>query len=576
MKQTRIVRIDTGAGSAAVEPVPGRYRWHGGRELTSSIINHEVDAATDPLGPENKLVIATGLLAGTIAPNFSRVSIGCKSPLTGGIKESNAGGKAGFLLGQHGIRAIILEGQPAAGTSSIAIIHRDGTVSLEDATSEAFLGTYEITARLVRRFGKGAGMIAIGPAGARKALMASVAILDLQNHPSRHAARGGPGAVMGAKGVKAIVIEKAASPAIACQDEVAFKAVASPWARELKTTKAGFSRLGTAMTVGISQTLQGLPTRNFSRGTFDRADRIGGEALHEIITSRGGRYGIPCMPGCAIQCSNLVPGRDGQHATSSLEYETICLNGSNLDIGDLDDIARIDRACDDAGVDTIEFGGTAGVLMEAGKIPFGDVDAVLGVLDGIARGSEAGRFHGQGVYRVGTALGIDRIPHVKKQGLAAYDPRVYKGMGITMCTSPMGADHTAGAAIYKRPGLKPIEAYGDVFDTTGKLDLSYELQVLNGAMDMLGSCYFIGPTRNTLERAATLLGACHGWEGTWEVLFEKAKAMLTLELAFNERAGITRDANALPAFLASEPSAPSGHAWEFARSDTRDFWDGRT
>ncbi|MHA1846447.1 MAG: aldehyde ferredoxin oxidoreductase N-terminal domain-containing protein, partial [Promethearchaeota archaeon] len=448
----KFLRINTTTLKTSFEDIPERYKWHGARELTSTMLLDEVDPKVDPLGAENKLVIAIGLLAATSAPNFSRISVGSKSPLTLGIKESNVGGKAGFALGQHDIRAIIIEGKPRKENFFHVIID-DDNVQLLDATKDKLLGNYELSRKMIDKFGKGIAMISIGPAGVFQMHMASIAVLDLQNYPSRHAARGGLGAVMGAKGIKSIVIKKKNLFKNHYEDEKSFKKIARAWSKQLKTSKAGFSKLGTALTVGISQMLKGLPTKNFKQGTFDGADKIGGDALHELIVKRGGKFGIPCLPGCAIQCSNLIVDSNGKHVTSSLEYETICLNGSNCMIDDIDTIARIDGQCDDIGIDTIEFGGTMAMLMESGKFKFGDRKAPFKVLEEIKKGTNDGKFFGSGVYRVGNALNVSRIPHVKMQGLPAYDPRVYKGMGVTFCTTPMGADHTAGAAIYKRPGL---------------------------------------------------------------------------------------------------------------------------
>ncbi|MHA1682250.1 MAG: aldehyde ferredoxin oxidoreductase C-terminal domain-containing protein [Promethearchaeota archaeon] len=571
-----IIRINTRLKQVKMESVPERYKWHGGRELTATILHNEVDPSADALGPDNKLIFATGLLAGTSAPNHSRISAGGKSPLTGGIKESNVGGSAGFLLGQHEIRAIVLEDAPRdSRTFSHVIINNKGA-SFEDANDDMLLGNYALARKMARTRGKGASMISIGPAGVHQSLMASIAVLDLQGYPSRHAGRGGLGAVMGSKGIKSIVIQKKSGTRHLYNDKSEFKQVAGAWAKQLKTTKAGFSTLGTAMTVGISQTLKGLPTRNFRKGTFNGADKIGGDALHELILKRGGKFGLPCLPGCAIQCSNLVIGPDGKHVTSSLEYETICLNGSNLMIDDLDTIARIDGGCDDIGVDTIEFGVMMGVLMESGTYEFGDKLAPFEVLEEIRRGTERGELYGSGATKVGKKLGVKRVPAVKGQGMAAYDPRVYKGMGVTFSTTPMGADHTAGAAIYKRPGLDPEFDYGDVSGNAGKLKLSYELQVLTGALDMLGACYFIGPSKDSLVKDAKLLKARYGWnEVTWEVLFEKAKEMIRVELAFNKGAGITTDKNDVPDFFRTEKSEPTGLTWDYPREKLQDFWKNR-
>jgi len=568
----KIVVLNMDGPEADVKDLSSEFEKHGGRELTSTLIYREMDPSIDPLGRESMLVISTGLLAGTSAPGFSRISVGGKSPLTGGIKEANVGGKAGFTLGQHDIRALMITGRPDDDVFYHVVISDDG-IKFLDASDDKYLGNYELSRKLLREHGQGVAILSIGPAGVRGMPMASIADLDLQNYPSRHAARGGLGAVMGAKGIKSIIIHKPRRPRIDYVDYNKFKEIAMAWSKELKESRAGFSKLGTALIVGVSQMLKGLPTRNFSRGVFDGAEKIGADRLHEMIVERGGRFGLPCTPGCAIQCSNLVIGPNGNHATSSLEYETITLNGSNLMIDDLDAIARIDHECDDIGIDTIEFGGMAGVLMEAGRLKFGDAKGVHEVLGEIRKGSSDGLFYGQGTYRVGKKLGVKRIPAVKGQGFPAYDPRVYKGMGVTFVTSPMGADHTAGAAIYKRPGMDPDADYGDIFEKRGKLRLSFELQILIGACDMLGVCYFIGPNLQTIDKSARLINARYGWDMTVDDLIGKTKAFLKKELDFNERAGVGFKPNDMPEFIKNEDVPPTGHRWEFTDDDLKGFWN---
>nr|MDO8109942.1 aldehyde ferredoxin oxidoreductase C-terminal domain-containing protein [Candidatus Sigynarchaeota archaeon] len=568
----KLVRINARTRKSSIEEMPEKYTMMGGRELTSTILLDEIDPKADPLGPGNKLVIATGLLAATPAPNFSRVSVGCKSPLTGGIKEANVGGKAGFALGQYNIRAIVIENSIVDDKFRILIIKDDGSIAWELAGQLVRAGTYATCKALTEKHGSSASVISIGPAGVNRMPMASIAVQDLQGYPTRHAARGGPGAVMGSKGLKAIVIEPKKGYTVKYSDATTFKSIVASWSKDLKISRAGFSKLGTAMTVSISQTLQGLPTKDFHEGTFGGAEKIGGDRLHEIIVQRKGRFGIPCMPGCAIQCSNLVIGPDGKHETSSLEYETIVMNGSNLLIDDIDTIARIDHECDDIGIDTIEFGCMVGMLMDAGKIKFGDAGAVFNLLDEIRKGTQTGITYGKGTYLVGKNLRIARIPAVKKQGLSAYDPRTYKGMGVTFCTTPMGADHTAGAAIYKRPGINPQQDYGDVFEKKGKLDLSFELQVLIGACDMLGLCYFVGPSIATLDRAAKLITARYGVVITADQIISKAKDMLKKELEFNMKAGFTKEDDTLPDFFKKEKSSPSGRDWDFTDDEIKQFW----
>ncbi|GAG81029.1 unnamed protein product, partial [marine sediment metagenome] len=276
---------------------------------------------------------------------------------------------------------------------------------------------------------------------------ASVATNDLEGYPSRHAARGGLGAVMGSKRIKAIIISPRNSSEVKISDLKKFRGVSKPFARELAESKKNFSIYGTPNMVRGMSAYGGLPTKNFRMGSYDKAIDISGERLHELVTARGGRKRVPCSPTCVIKCSNIYVDENGDHLTSSLEYETIFANGSNLLINDLDDIAQIDHLCDDAGIDTIEFGVTMGVAMDIGKVPWGDAESVFQIIREISQGSETGKLYGNGVCYLGKHFNVERIPHVKGQGISGYDPRVFKAMGITYVTSPMGADHTSGAAI---------------------------------------------------------------------------------------------------------------------------------
>src|SRR5271157_963673 len=333
----KIIRINTSDTTAQFEDFPEKYTWFGGRELTSTIVHDEVDAECDPLGTGNKVIIAVGLLAGTLAPNLSRTSVGCKSPLTGGIKEANVGGKSGFILGQNDIRAIVIENQPPKDEFFHVVI-QDNQITFEDASNDKYLGNYELMANLISKHGTNVAIISIGPAGARRFPMASVAINDLQNYTTRHAARGGTGAVMGSKGIKSIIIYSKPGGKMQYSDENAFKDLAKTWSKQLKVANAqGFGHFGTALMLAVTQSAKCLPTRNYSSGVFEDVNtKFNGETMHDLILSRGGKVGIPCLPGCAVQCSNIFLDDHGNHVTSSLEYETLALDGSNLMIGDLD------------------------------------------------------------------------------------------------------------------------------------------------------------------------------------------------------------------------------------------------
>ena len=183
-------------------------------------------------------------------------------------------------------------------------------------------------------------------------------------------------------------------------------------------------------------------------GQFDKAESLSGEYMEELLKKRANAETVhACMKGCIISCSNIYTDENGKFITASIEYETIALVGSNCLIGDLDMVARINRACNDAGVDTMDVGSALAVAMEGGLLPWGDAEGALKLVQEINAGTENGRMIGSGAKVTGEKLGVKRIPHVKGQALSAYDPRILKGTGVTFATSPQGADHTAGIVL---------------------------------------------------------------------------------------------------------------------------------
>jgi aldehyde:ferredoxin oxidoreductase len=216
----RIIRVNTAAGTATYEDLPDKFTLYGGRALTSAIVAQEVDAAADALGPENKIVFAPGLLSGTTSPNSGRLSVGCKSPLTGGIKEANSGGQAAGRLGRLGIAAIVVEGDPG-GKQWVLKVTKDGA-TLDDGSAFWGLGNYATADALRAKYGPKVACVQVGPAGEFGMRNSTVAVTDPEGNPARHAGRGGVGAVMGARGLKAIVIDDAGAEKVALADAERF------------------------------------------------------------------------------------------------------------------------------------------------------------------------------------------------------------------------------------------------------------------------------------------------------------------------------------------------------------------
>ncbi|HEY8491059.1 MAG TPA: aldehyde ferredoxin oxidoreductase C-terminal domain-containing protein [Dehalococcoidia bacterium] len=558
----RILRVDMARLAAGYEELPEEYRLLGGRALAAEIINREVPPRCHPLGPENKLVLAAGLLGGTAVTTSGRVSIGAKSPLTGGIKESNVGGQLGHKLLRLDVQAVVVEGAPADGGLYVLHVDKDGA-RLEPAGALAGLGNYEAHARLLGGPARERCAVTTGPAGEHRLAAASIAVSDPEGRPTRHAARGGLGAVMAAKGLKAVLVDDSGTAPLKGAQPEGFRAETTAFSRvvlEDPRTK-NLSRYGTAGVVRFvnREDVQSLPTRNHRRGRWDGAEALGGVAIAEAAAERGHKM-LPCMAGCIIKCAILYQGPDREHVTTALEFETIALLGSNLEIGDIDAVARLDRLCDDIGLDTMEVGNAVGVAMEAGVLPWGDWARVAAALEEIRRGTPLGRILGNGTVFTARAFGVDRVPAVKGQGLPAWEPRTLKGMGITYATSPQGADHTAGM----------VTARG-VTESTLLQQARHE-QILMAALDSVGLCQFSNPVEADL---AKLLSTRYGVRFTEEDVLNLGRRCLKTEREFNLRAGFTPEDDRLPAFLYTEPlPLPDGPAvFDLPDELLARFWD---
>ncbi len=538
-----------------------QYDGLGGRALTSKIIHDEVPPTCHPLGPFNKLIIANGVLTGSGASSADRYSIGAKSPLTGGIKESNAGGVTGLKLGKLGIRALIFEGF----REDFKIIHvsKEG-IAFQDAKPILGKELTEATKWLRDTYGEHVSVLLIGIAGEQKMNLAAIAGQDKDGHPTRFNGRGGLGAVAGAKGIKAIVLDDTGVEKNQPKDRDSFRTAMKTyhqWLMETPGTAKVFPELGTAGLVKTTNALGALPTRNFSTGSFEYADNISGEKLREMILERGGE-GTPthaCMPGCIIRCSNVYVNKAGKLVTSPIEYENIGLLGSNLGIGDLDDIAEINRLVNEYGLDTIETGASLGVMMSQSVMPFGDVEAVIHAVKEIKAGTPLGRILGSGAELIGKIYGAYRVPTVKGQAMPAYDPRAIKGLGVTYATSPMGADHTAG---------QTIRAQLDHHSPEGQIKASKNAQETVIIFDSLGMCYFgASAVQGRFDIIAELISAYTGQQVTEHYLKNNALDTLQLEHQFNRKAGFTKAHDRLPEYFYYEMNEASQTVFDVPQAE---------
>lgn len=539
------------------EDVPQDYVGLGGRGLTSMMINNEVPPTCDPLGPENKLIFAPGTLTGTSLVNTSRISVGAKSPLTGGIKESNAGGTVPAALGKLGITAIIVEGQAPAGELYNLIIDQSGNAELESAEAYKGMRTYALVEKLLQAYGVKNGVLCIGPAGEFQLSSASIQTSDVDGRPCRAAGRGGLGAVMGAKGLKAMVVSLIGKSPDAIADPEAFKEAAKTFAKAVRDnpfTGQMLGALGTAGLVAAVNSSGAFPSYNATTGVFDGWEKISGETMAQTIQHRGGKTTHLGCSQCIIHCSNEYVDKNGKYLTASLEYETIWSMGGMPGIDDLDTIAKLDYLCDDIGLDTINTGVAIAVAMDAGYKKFGDGQAAIEMMEEIAKGTEFGKALGNGPGAVGKHLNHHRIPVVKHQSIAAYDPRAMQGNGVTYATSPMGADHTAGNLVgqYLGGALNPLAAEGQV-------EASRQAQIAMASLDCTGLCLLAGVALSAPVASEALLKMINAKFGT-QLGSNDVSALgirvLKAELEFNRRAGFTKEDDRLAKFFYEEPLPP--------------------
>ncbi|MBW1804466.1 MAG: aldehyde ferredoxin oxidoreductase [Deltaproteobacteria bacterium] len=553
----KFIRVNMNDKSIKVEDVPQDYVGLGGRGLTSIMINADVPATCDPLGPENKLIFAVGLLTGTSLVNTSRISIGAKSPLTGTIKESNVGGTTPAALGNLGITAIIVEGQAPEGDMSILRIDENGEAILVSAREYKGMRTYVFVEKMLQTYGKKTGVLCIGPAGEQKMAVASIQSSDVDGHPCRAAGRGGIGAVMGAKGLKALVVDQRGKSADPIADPEAFKEAAKTFAKVVRENPMSgqmMPNFGTAALVGPVNTMGAFPSYNATKGVFAGWENISGEKMAEIIKERGGKTTHMGCSQCIIHCSNEYVDKDGNYITGSLEYETIWATGGMTGIDDLDVIARLDFLCDDIGVDTMSTGVAIAVAMDAGHKPFGDGQAALDMMEEIAGGTDFGKILGAGPVAVGKHFNHHRVPVSKGQSIAAYDPRGMQGNGVTYAISTMGADHTTGNLIseYGQGNLDPLGVEGQV-------ETSRRLQIAATALDCMGLCLFTGGALGSPEGGEAFIKAMNAKFGTRlgpDDVPALGIRVLKAEREFNRKAGFTNKDDRLAEFFYKEPLPP--------------------
>ncbi len=529
-------RVET----APLEETTAR-RFLGGRGLGARLLWDMVGPEADALSAENALIFAAGPLTGSGFQTSGRFAVSTKSPLTGTILDCNAGGTWGMRLKRAGYDALIVHGQAA---SPVYLQIGPAGVTFHDAAHLWGRTVPETTAALEAR---GCSVLCIGPAGENHVRFAAI-----MNDRSRALGRGGPGAVMGAKGLKAIVVR--GNKQIAVHDPERLKFVryeATKMLRANPVTSQGLPEFGTAVLVNLLNTAGIFPARNFRQSQFEGAAAISGEAIADTLLSKS----AACWA-CPIACTRVT--RTQAAAGEGPEYESVWALGANCGIDDLPAITEANYLCNDLGLDTISAGGTIACAMEmgehgalAGGPRFGQAECLSTLIGDIAYRRGLGDELAEGSWRLAGRYGVPELSMtVKGLELPAYDPRGMQGQGLLFATSNRGGCHMRGNML--GPEVLGLPKMIDRFQCQGKAGYVIRQQNAAATVDSLGLCKFvhIAVSEEYLARALT---AVTGVEYTTGDLDRIGERIWNLERLYNLREGFTCADDTLPRRLLEEP-----------------------
>ena len=516
----------------------------GGRGLGARLLWDLVGPEVEPLAPENVLIFATGPITATASQTSNRFNVSTKSPLTGAILHSNSGGWWGMQFKRTGYDALIVRGK--AETPVMIEITPDG-VALKDAKRLWGKGVFETTETLGQSRNK-RNVLCIGPAGENMARIAAI-----MNDKERALARGGAGAVMGSKNLKAIVVEgkEKNQPA----DKEQFKFMLYETGKLLKAsplTSQALPEFGTAVVMNVINEIGALPTRNFQQTQFEHADKISGEAITDNILVKN----QACWA-CPITCTRITKTRSGKEGEGP-EYESAWAFGAQCGIDDLDTITEANYLCNDMGMDTISMGNTIGCAMElaekgliAADLGFGQADKLLTLIHDTAHRNKIGDELAEGSYRMAAKYGAPELSmSVKKLEMAAYDPRGMQGQGLVYATSSRGACHENGNML--GPEVLALPRLIDRFATQGKAGIVSVHQNSAAVIDSLVYCKFANMAVAE-EFFARVLTAVTGELFTADDLMMVGERVWNLERLYNLREGFTKEDDTLPDRLLNEP-----------------------
>lgn len=544
----KALRVNLSTGVIKEEDIEKKLlqEWLGGRGLGTHMVYREVPPGCHPLGPENKLVFAAGPLTGSSFPGSGRFSVSAKSPLTGTILDSNAGGTWGVKLKRCGFDLLIIEG---AAVSPVYLVIREGAASLEEAGNLWGKDVIETNRHITEAFGKEISVASIGPAGENQVKYAAI-----MNDGHRALGRGGLGAVMGAKKLKAVVVsgnKKVATCDPEKMDLIVYEA--GKWVKANPITSKGLPEFGTSVLVNLFNEMGVFPIRNFQSAQFAGAGKISGEAIAETIFS--GRNG--CYR-CPVQCTRMV--KIGASTMAGPEYESLWALGPQCGIEDLKVIAEANNLCNLLGLDTISTGVTIGCAMELEErgllktgLKYGDTAGLLRVIKEIAGREGIGDLLAEGSRHMADQCGFPQYSmQVKGLELPAYDPRGMQGMGLGFATSNRGGCHLRAYMV--GPEALGVPKMVDRFSTGGKAGLTINQQNINAAVDSLIICRFIN-LAVTEEYFARALSAATGIAYQPQDLHRIGERIWNLEKLYNLQAGVDSSFDTLPPRLLEEPIA---------------------
>ncbi len=548
----RALRVNLNTGQSHIDEIDPQVlkQFLGGRGLGAYLLYTEAPPSADPLGPENILAFCTGPLTGVQVPTGGRSSMSTRSPLTRTAFDSNSGARFGVRLKWARYDAVIVQG---VSEEAVWIELSEAGAVIHPAGDLWGLSVPETVARLQ---GQDSAAVCIGPAGENLVLVSS--IMDEEGHAY---GRGGVGAVMGSKKVKAIVARGTHKPGIAEVESLQFVDYeARKWLQASPRTSQGLPEFGTPVLVNLMNHYGVFPARNFQDGEFEEAESISGERLRKEFTSKRN----PCWS-CPIGCKRET--HTAREKGAGPEYETIYALGSTLGISDFEAVIEANYLCNQLGLDTISTGATIACAMELvqrglleSDLRFGRADLLRGTIEDMAYRHGLGDALAEGSRRLAERYGApETAMQVKGLELPAYDPRGMQGQGLLYATSNRGACHLRGNML--GPELLGAPKMLDRFDPSGKAGLEIVLQHTNTVIDSIGMCKFANLAIGD-EFFARMLSAVTGSHYEVQDILTAGERIWNLERLYNLRAGFTRADDTLPPRFLNEPhtkGASKGH-----------------